>query len=129
MFFFFALIKFSTSFFGLTSYLMAGKCIGLSGDSHEAQKLFLQSVSLFSADSSCPKYSSLPLMSLVDQMGQDIWAVQLAVDHSLMLYHICCSILNSYSCKATRYACRNIYKLSCIFISGTSNKRSFLISA
>ncbi|XP_070034034.1 separase isoform X2 [Nicotiana tomentosiformis] len=108
-----------------------GKCIGLSGDSHEAQKLFLQSVSLFSADSSCPKYSSLPLMSLVDQMGQDIWAVELARDHSVMLYHICCSILNSYSCKATRKtSCKECHVFSCIKLSKVISwlKLAFILS-
>ncbi|CAN4110641.1 unnamed protein product [Withania somnifera] len=88
-----------------------GKCCVLSGDSHEAQKLVLQSVSLFSSDTSCSKCSSLPLMSLVDQMGHDVWVVELAVDHSVILYNICYSILNSYTCKATRKTsckeCRN----------------------
>lgn len=101
---------------------VAEKCLGLSGDSHEAQKLVLQSLSLFSSDPSCPKYSSLPLMSLVDQMGLNIWAVELAIDHSVILYRICYSILNSYTCKGTRYACRSICKLSYLFVSWISDK-------
>ncbi|CAN4108060.1 unnamed protein product [Withania somnifera] len=93
-----------------------GKCCVLSGDSHEAQKLVLQSVSLFS--SCCSKYSSLPLMSLVDQMGDNIWVVELAVDHSVILYNICYSILNSYSCKATRKtSCKECRNFSCIKLS------------
>ncbi|XP_060167773.1 separase isoform X1 [Lycium barbarum] len=108
-----------------------GKCLGLSGDSHEAQKLVLKSVSLFSSDPSCPKYSSLPLMSLVDQLGHDIWVVELAVDHSVMLYHICYSILNSYTCKATRKtSCKECRNFSCIKLSKVIGwlKLAFILS-
>ncbi|KAK4339952.1 hypothetical protein RND71_041414 [Anisodus tanguticus] len=108
-----------------------GKCFGLSGDSHEAQKLVLKSVSLFSSDPSCPKYSSLPLMSLVDQMGHDIWVVELAVDHSVVLYHICYSILNSYTCKATRKtSCKECRNFSCIKLSKVIGwlKLAFILS-
>lgn len=131
LFIFSNLIMFFNFFIGLTPLILSvsEKCLGLSGDSHEAQKLVLQSVSLFSSDPSCPKYSSLPLMSLVDQMGHDIWAVELAVDHSVILYRICYSILNSYTCKATRYLCRNICKLSYLFVSCTSDKFELAISS
>lgn len=107
------------------------KCLGLSGDSHEAQKLVLQSLSLFSSDPSCPKYSSLPLMSLVDQMGLNIWAVELAIDHSVILYRICYSILNSYTCKGTRkVSCKECRNFSCIKLSKVIGwlKLAFILS-
>ncbi|KAK4739682.1 hypothetical protein R3W88_003379 [Solanum pinnatisectum] len=107
------------------------KCLGLSGDSHEAQKLVLQSLSLFSSDPSCPKYSSLPLMSLVDQMGLNIWVVELAVDHSVILYRICYSILNSYTCKGTRkVSCKECRNFSCIKLSKVIGwlKLAFILS-
>ncbi|KAF3628570.1 putative DNA polymerase delta subunit 4-like [Capsicum annuum] len=108
-----------------------GKCLGLSGDSHESQKLVLQSVSLFSSDPSCPKFSSLPLMSLVDQMGHDIWVVELAVDHSVILYHICYSVLNSYTCKSTRKtSCKECRNFSYIKLSKVIGwlKLAFILS-
>ncbi|KAJ8572577.1 hypothetical protein K7X08_009088 [Anisodus acutangulus] len=111
--------------------MVAGKCLGLSGDSHEAQMLVLKSVSLFSSDPSYPKYSSLPLMSLVDQMGHDICVVELAVDYSVMLYHICYSILNSYTCKATRKtSCKECRTFSCIKLTKVIGwlKLAFILS-
>nr|GMD92871.1 separase isoform X1 [Ipomoea batatas] len=85
-----------------------GKCLCLCNENHEAHKIFLQSVSLVTRDPSCPQYSSLPFVSLIDQIGKDSWAKLLAIDHVELLYNICWSALKSNHCKATRkFCCKN----------------------
>nr|GLL45584.1 separase [Ipomoea trifida] len=85
-----------------------GKCLCLCNENHEAHKIFLQSVSLVTRDPSCPQYSSLPFVSLIDQIGKDSWAKLLAIDHVELLYNICWSALKNNHCKATRkFCCKN----------------------
>ncbi|CAH9052128.1 unnamed protein product [Cuscuta europaea] len=83
-----------------------GKCSCLCDENHEAHKVFLQSVYLLTRDPSCPQYSSLSFVSLLDQVEKNNWSKLFAVHHAEMLYYICWSALKSNYCKATR-------KLSC----------------
>ncbi|CAH9139462.1 unnamed protein product [Cuscuta epithymum] len=91
-----------------------GKCSCLCNENHEAHKVFLQSVYLVTRDPSCPQYSSLSFVSLLDQVEKNNWSKLFAVYHAEMLYYICWSALKNNYCKATRKLC---CKSNCDFSS------------
>ncbi|KAG9135415.1 hypothetical protein Leryth_007169 [Lithospermum erythrorhizon] len=92
----------------MKSLINIAKCLRACGNIHEAREVLFQSLLLLINRNACLQYSSCPVTTLIDLIGEGFPRNILTIEGASLLYHICWMSLKRCHCNNTSQFCSEL---------------------